>query len=944
MLYKAFISYSHAADGKLAPAVQRALHHIAKPWYQRRTMRVFRDQTNLATSPGLWTSIQSALEDAEFFLFMASPAAAESLWVQKEVEWWLKNRSWQKFLILLTDGNLSWDEAGRDVQWTATNALPKQLAGVFPEEPLYTDLRWAKNVDQLSLRHSQFRAGILELAATLLDRPKDELDGEDVRQHRRFTIIAWSAAATLVIFLIAAVLAAYLATQQSNLATSRALGARAEALLPTNPELALLLAREAVRFKPDDQAEYALRQAILRNPRRMIHQTSAGRTVVANFAGPNSVVAAEPGKKAVVWGAADGRRIGEIAVTVGDQLLLSRSPDHSLAVFQNDESMFTVYDSATWKPLRRMPGSQARFSRDGRSLTAVDGQTVRQWIIPSLESRNASIALPEGYVVRDVSRDGTLVFLAEDAEVSAALIVDANSGATVARIPKAVLRAGSAFSPDDRFVVTDSMDEAGFSLWEVRTGRRVRSFEKPGYGSLGWTTYVAFNPDGKTFVAGNRNGQLHLWNVETGEWKGVRDVHRNDIGKIEFSRDGRTMLTVAADGVACLWDTGSMRCLAALGGKGDDAWDIGFAPDSTRFFTTHMDGTVRIWHRDTWFPVLSFPGEKSVLSEDGHTVVSVSQGQPVRLFDAATGKIKTALEYSSGEVDAVALNERASLIAVAFSRGVQLWSAESGKRTVQLGKESAETIALAFNPDGSQVITGSEHGSVRFWSTGDGRLLNRWNASPNRIGGIAVHPDGERVVLAEWDQGATVRHAKSGAVLWQARLNEEGAVVQGVSLSPDGRLLMVLGDKFAHVWDLNSRKQVQILAGHTDETYSGAFSRDGRSMLTGSGYMHARGEPPEDGNEVRLWDANSGRYVMSYRSAGLPVDLVSFGSDGATIFAASRDGMIRRYQCELCLPRSRLIEIAAARSSRDLTASENASYIPENPLFGWLKIQTGSRQ
>src|SRR5678816_2269927 len=114
MNFKAFISYSHAADGKLAPAVQRALHRIAKPWYRIRTMRVFRDQTNLAASPGLWTSIESALQQAEFFLYMASPQAAQSPWVQKEIAWWLSNRSPQTFLILLTDGQIAWSSAAAD--------------------------------------------------------------------------------------------------------------------------------------------------------------------------------------------------------------------------------------------------------------------------------------------------------------------------------------------------------------------------------------------------------------------------------------------------------------------------------------------------------------------------------------------------------------------------------------------------------------------------------------------------------------------------------------------------------------------------------------------------------------------------------------------------------------------------------------------------------------
>jgi hypothetical protein len=36
-----FPSYSHAADGKLAPAIQSALQSFAKPWYERRAICVF---------------------------------------------------------------------------------------------------------------------------------------------------------------------------------------------------------------------------------------------------------------------------------------------------------------------------------------------------------------------------------------------------------------------------------------------------------------------------------------------------------------------------------------------------------------------------------------------------------------------------------------------------------------------------------------------------------------------------------------------------------------------------------------------------------------------------------------------------------------------------------------------------------------------------------------
>src|SRR5687767_3434283 len=86
--YRAFISYSHAKDIKVAAALQAALQTFAKPWYRLRTMRVFRDQTSLSASPELWPAIETALDQAEWFILIASPQSAQSSWVQKEVQWW----------------------------------------------------------------------------------------------------------------------------------------------------------------------------------------------------------------------------------------------------------------------------------------------------------------------------------------------------------------------------------------------------------------------------------------------------------------------------------------------------------------------------------------------------------------------------------------------------------------------------------------------------------------------------------------------------------------------------------------------------------------------------------------------------------------------------------------------------------------------------------------
>jgi WD40 repeat protein len=207
--FDGFISYSHAADGRLAPALQRGLHRLAKPWHRRRALWIFRDHTGLSVTPALWSSIQSALDESEYFVLLASPEAARSEWVNKEIQHWVATKSPDRILPVVTNGEWRWDRARGDFAEDAS-AVPAALRGVLAEEPLYLDLRWARDAGQLTLRDPRFRDAVAQLAAPMHGMSKDELEGEDVQQHRRarrlwsggvvgLTVLALLAAATGVI-------------------------------------------------------------------------------------------------------------------------------------------------------------------------------------------------------------------------------------------------------------------------------------------------------------------------------------------------------------------------------------------------------------------------------------------------------------------------------------------------------------------------------------------------------------------------------------------------------------------------------------------------------------------------------------------------------------------------------------------------------------------------
>ena len=77
-VYHAFISYSHAQDKSIAAALQSAVQKLGKPWYRRRALRVFRDDTSLSATPQLWPSIEQALGISRYFVLLASAEAAAS--------------------------------------------------------------------------------------------------------------------------------------------------------------------------------------------------------------------------------------------------------------------------------------------------------------------------------------------------------------------------------------------------------------------------------------------------------------------------------------------------------------------------------------------------------------------------------------------------------------------------------------------------------------------------------------------------------------------------------------------------------------------------------------------------------------------------------------------------------------------------------------------------
>lgn len=222
--YDAFISYSHARDRGIATALQDVVQRLGKPWYRRRALRVFRDDTSLAATPALWPSIVDALDGSRFLILLASPEAAASRWVDLEVEHWLAHRGADTLLLALTAGELNWDEAAGDFAWSAQTPLPPALKGRFAHEPRWVDVRdWRLRAAPGA---QDFVARAADLAAVVRGMPKEDLLSEELRLQRRALRLAWSAAAAMLGLAVAAGAAGWMAANERDRALRALEGGR----------------------------------------------------------------------------------------------------------------------------------------------------------------------------------------------------------------------------------------------------------------------------------------------------------------------------------------------------------------------------------------------------------------------------------------------------------------------------------------------------------------------------------------------------------------------------------------------------------------------------------------------------------------------------------------------------------------------------------------------
>ena len=112
--YDAFISYKHEPeDIQIAKEVQRSLERykipeaIKKQTGYQKIERVFRDTDELSLTSDLSDTIKNALDNTDHLIVICSTKTRQSEWVQREIEYFLKDHTRKDILTVVVNGEPS---------------------------------------------------------------------------------------------------------------------------------------------------------------------------------------------------------------------------------------------------------------------------------------------------------------------------------------------------------------------------------------------------------------------------------------------------------------------------------------------------------------------------------------------------------------------------------------------------------------------------------------------------------------------------------------------------------------------------------------------------------------------------------------------------------------------------------------------------------------------
>lgn len=292
-----------------------------------------------------------------------------------------------------------------------------------------------------------------------------------------------------------------------------------------------------------------------------------------------------------------------------------------------------------------------------------------------------------------------------------------------------------------------------------------------------------------------------------------------------------------------------------------------YSPDGRQLATIGDDGTVILWDVSNGAELARLPGTtepgdfvsaKRVAYSPNGKLLAASNRNQVKIYDPASGDLIKILSGQQADVTAIAFSADGKSIASGSMEGMTIiWDVSTGDFLLQLAGHTDAIEGVSFSPDGNWLITAGDDATMKIWDVTTGALLRDFQDFTGVIDSGVFSPDGTRFAFSD------------GSIhVWRFNLDSvEGRTTIGykeilnipsaglVIFSPDGAQLAGVSGNAIKLWDAVSGRELLTLAGHSGWVMGLAFSPDGRMLASTS----------LDGT-VKMWSVAPGNETVTVLS------------------------------------------------------------------------------
>lgn len=396
---------------------------------------------------------------------------------------------------------------------------------------------------------------------------------------------------------------------------------------------------------------------------------------------------------------------------------------------------------------------------------------------------------------------------------------------------------------------------------------------------------VAASPDGKLIAAGGSNGEIRLWDAESGNLRYVYRGHRGPVRSIAFSPNGKMLASGGADHLVRLWSAEEIAI-----SEFSELAQTGFRSASPlATFQTSPHSPSNGSHEDldlqespTAFGRILRGHTARVTSvafhPTGTMLASASVDQTVRLWDVMSGETRAVLHEHEQPVWAIRFSPDGNTFASADGAGmIYLWDSQRAELQQVLGGGHVALVrSIAFDPKGRWLASAGHDCRLIVWDLSNGEVYKIFKPSQDIFVTTAFSPDGAYLAVAGDEHTIYLFSTETWQHLYPLRIHAD--LVCEITFGPNNETLISVGvDHLVCVWDLQALRIRHRLSGYSKRINTLAFHPSGQYLVSGH---YDRG--------IRLWDIAQQQVLHTIPCTSIGTNSLAFSGDG-TLLASGHD-------------------------------------------------------